>query len=100
MGKPGIRKVLGGLRMAGLTADKKVLLHLETSFGIVGPLNIMHTVAVEANCLIGFGIWSLFIENSHRCAMKIRYISFRNLSGNAIFRHKLGVAMALGANLW
>ena len=81
--------------MAHLAALLQVLAYLQTLLRIIGTLDVMHTVAIEAHRLVGLSIWRLFFEQGYGRTVKIGNICFEDICGDVVFSHQVFVRMAL-----
>ncbi len=67
---------------------------------IVGLLDSMHTVTVDAHRLVGFLIWCQLLEEDHSRAVEVGHIGVEDVGAETVRLHQIRVGVTLGADLW
>ena len=98
MPHPCAREIRGRGRMALLACSKQIFLHNGRA-RIVRTFNVVNTVAIHANCLVGLFGGLRFLIQLDGFSMEVIHPGIHDVGIYSVFCHKALISMALAANV-
>src|SRR3970282_2654703 len=94
---PGGREVDVGVGMAAPAGRQQVLLDHRT-VRVVGGANVVDSVAVDADGLVGFLVGGDLLEQQDGRAVKVGDEGVQDIGAQTVLRHQLGIGVTCSAD--